>query len=211
MNKLHKHDSLIFDLDGTLWDASQASAIGLTNGFKSLGINRVVEAKELVQVCGKPNSECIRHLLPDSPIPYNEMEDILNLEEREIVKKSGGILYSNVNTVLKELSGSYKLFLISNCQDWYLNLFFDLTDLRKLFVDSDCHGKSGIYKAEMIETMVSSYQLKCPVYIGDTDGDFQAASKAKIDFAFASYGFGNVTGGSYILRSFEDLRLFLEN
>ncbi|MFR7899958.1 MAG: hypothetical protein ACLU6Y_09110 [Ruminococcus sp.] len=36
-----------------------------------------------------------------------------------------------------------------------------------------------------------TFDLKDPVYVGDTLGDFNACRKADIPFIFAEYGFGS--------------------
>jgi beta-phosphoglucomutase-like phosphatase (HAD superfamily) len=45
-------DALIFDLDGTLWDACEASALGWTRAARAQGIDRRVTAAEIAGVCG---------------------------------------------------------------------------------------------------------------------------------------------------------------
>ncbi len=47
-------DALIFDIDGTLWNASAASAKGWNQGFAQLGIDRTVSAEEIERVAGQP-------------------------------------------------------------------------------------------------------------------------------------------------------------
>ncbi len=42
MKPLNRHDALIFDIDGTLWNASPASAKGWTRGLAKLGIDRTI-------------------------------------------------------------------------------------------------------------------------------------------------------------------------
>ncbi len=48
-------------------------------------------------------------------------------------------------------------------------------------------------------------QLKSPIYVGDTQKDLEAANFAKIPFAFASYGFGDVVAYDYRIDKIEDL------
>ena len=47
--------------------------------------------------------------------------------------------------------------------------------------------------------------LKNPVYIGDTQGDANAANAANVPFIYAEYGFGEVEVFEDKIESFEDL------
>ena len=58
-----------------------------------------------------------------------------------------------------------------------------------------CYGTKGQSKAENIKDIVKDHQLKAPVYIGDTMGDYLLAAKAGVPFIFADYGFGKVDKG----------------
>lgn len=49
-------------------------------------------------------------------------------------------------------------------------------------------------------------KLKSPVYVGDTQGDFQAAQYAGIPFVYASYGFGEVEAPDYTIGTFQELK-----
>jgi phosphoglycolate phosphatase len=51
--------------------------------------------------------------------------------------------------------------------------------------------------------------LAQPIYVGDTQGDCDAAKLANIPFVFASYRFGKVDGYDYVIQQVEDIvRLF---
>jgi phosphoglycolate phosphatase len=58
-----------------------------------------------------------------------------------------------------------------------------------------CYGTKGNPKSENIKDIVNDYHLSAPVYIGDTIGDYDAATKACVPFIFADYGFGKVEKG----------------
>lgn len=68
-----------------------------------------------------------------------------------------------------------------------------------------CPGDTGKAKAANIRSVAQRYNLKAPVYIGDTDGDFQACKSAGVPFVFASYGFGQVENPDYVIKKPEDL------
>lgn len=53
-----------------------------------------------------------------------------------------------------------------------------------------CFGDTGTEKGETIRRLMEQHNITSAVYIGDTQGDLEAARQAGIDFVFASYGFG---------------------
>jgi phosphoglycolate phosphatase len=185
-----KYDSIIFDLDGTLWDASSASAEGWNIALQNLGIDVMITGDDIKSISGKPYRECMEILLPDIDPESDVFYDELNRQEKVIIEKKGGILYDSVHGCLEVLSESYKLFIISNCEGWYLDEFFRFSEVKKYFSGYDCHGKSNKTKKEMIQEMAKKQGLYRPVYVGDTDGDHKSASDAGIDFIHIRHGFG---------------------
>jgi phosphoglycolate phosphatase len=110
----------------------------------------------------------------------------------EILHKKGGDLYLGLEDALKYLSEKYKLFIVSNCQSGYIEVFFKISGLEHYFIGHQCYGTKSQPKAENILDIVKDHDLKAPVYVGDTMGDYTAAAKAGVPFIFANYGFGIV-------------------
>lgn len=204
---MSKYDTILFDLDGTLWDASIASASGWNSALKALDISEVnVSPQDIRKVSGKTFIECIKALFSDiSAIDSTDLIQAIDSYEKSSVVACGGKLYPGVTEGLKYLASHYELFLASNCQDWYLDAFWKHASVIELFRASDCHGKSGIPKSEMIERIIKQFACEDPIYVGDTSGDEKAAYSAKVDFAFVTYGFGEATNPNAVFQSFEDL------
>ena len=68
-----------------------------------------------------------------------------------------------------------------------------------IFAGWDCHGLSGIAKSGMLRNLAASHHLANAVYVGDTQGDCDAAEQAGMDFAFVRYGFGHVPGAAALV------------
>jgi phosphoglycolate phosphatase len=198
-------DSLIFDLDGTLWDALGVSAEAWAKGFQSLGLNTVVTRADLKKVVGQPFVECVESFLPGIIVRQPEIISSIEKHERELIEAVGGSIYDDVQEGLAKLAKRYKLFIVSNCQDWYLKAFLKQSKAQMYFTDSDCFGKSKILKAEMITRIVLRHGLKTPVYIGDTLSDYQSSVKAETDFIHAAYGFGEIDLDCKRVSSFGEL------
>ncbi len=198
-------DALIFDLDGTLWDAAAASAYGWNLALDELGLSRRVTIDGIRSVSGRPFPQCVETLLPELfPAPAPTLE-LLEARERTGIELMAGVLYDGVADGLSRLDGRYPLFLVSNCPGWYLEEFFRVTGLRDRFTGWDCHGSSGIAKSGMLLNLAATHRLEHAVYVGDTQGDRESAEQAGVDFAFVRYGFGRVEGAPLSFAGFGEL------
>ncbi|PCJ42544.1 MAG: hypothetical protein COA71_03260 [SAR86 cluster bacterium] len=204
---MNRYDSIIFDLDGTLWNASSASAKGWNSGLASFGFNNIaISPQDMDAVSGKPFLECVEALLSKYSVSLDEkLINAMNAHEKVFIEGEGGDLYEGVIGGLKTLSKTCPLFLISNCQDWYLDAFWKHFSVKSYFQSSDCNGRAGVLKAEMIASMVNKYELNKPIYIGDTKGDEQASEAARVDFGFAEYGFGKAENPTVRFKSFRSI------
>lgn len=201
------YDSIIFDLDGTLWDASDACAKGWNKALRAGQLTDVfVSPDDIRRVSGLPFEECVSTLIDDL-----SKQDLLALgreidqEEKREVTLAGGEMYKGVKKGIPELSKQYPLFLVSNCQAWYLDAFWDIHGLKPHFKSHDCHGSSEVLKSEMISRVCRENRLTRPIYIGDTKGDQMASHEAGVAFGFATYGFGSTEEADHLFSSFEGL------
>jgi phosphoglycolate phosphatase len=205
-----RNDALIFDIDGTLWDASATSSEGWNNGLASLNIPNRISASEIRSVSGQPFETCIELLLPGLLAQHRELLSTLNASEMTAIKKKGGTFYKDAIESLYTLSKEYKIYIVSNCQSWYLELFLEFSKIRDILSGWDCHGASGLSKAEMIHRLIRIHGLKNPMYIGDTEGDESAARSAGIDFIHVSWGFGKSREGNRSVNTFSELAEYLK-
>ncbi len=151
-----------------------------------MGYNTVISKKESVAGC--VFEECVKKLLPHIQEPLVSLLENLNDYEIEAVKKEGGVFYQGVRDLIPKLSKKYELFLVSNCQEWYMDVFLEKSNLRDYFADWDCHGRLKRSKAANIKDIIKRNELEKPVYVGDTLIDKQSSKEARIDFIHARYG-----------------------
>lgn len=202
-----KFDGIIFDLDGTLWDSTAEVAKTWTSVIAKYNLNRKeVTVEDLKPCMGKLLDEIASILLPELD-PKKQMQVIKECceYENEYLGEYGATLYDKLEDTLKELSKNHKLFIVSNCQDGYIECFFKAHKLDKYFIDYECPGRTGLPKGENIKLIVERNNLKNPVYVGDTQGDANAAKLANVPFIFAKYGFGNVDEFLNSIESFDEL------
>lgn len=202
-----KFDGIIFDLDGTLWDSTAEVAKTWTSVIAKYNLNRKeVTVEDLKPCMGKLLDEIASILLPELDTK-KQMQVIKECceYENEYLGEYGATLYDKLEDTLKELSKNHKLFIVSNCQDGYIECFFKAHKLDKYFIDYECPGRTGLPKGENIKLIVERNNLKNPVYVGDTQGDANAAKLANVPFIFAKYGFGNVDEFFNSIESFDEL------
>lgn len=198
-------DAVIFDIDGTLWDASSPSAQGWNLGLAKLGIPDEVSAEQISMVTGNPVEECVDTLLPGMRSKHPHLLDTLSDCEEAVVRRVGGRFYEGALEAVSELASYMRVFLVSNCQEWYLRLFLDLSELGPAVSGFDCHGSSGLPKSEMISRITRTHSMVEPVYVGDTAGDEAAAQSAGVAYVHVSWGFGKPAGAPRIVHSFPEL------
>lgn len=200
-------DSIIFDLDGTLWDSTDVVARNWQEVVeKHEEIERKISLKDVQSVMGLQMDELGKRLLPGLKDEDRALiiKECMNADNNYL-KEHGARLYDKVEDVLKKLSEKYKLFIVSNCGVGYIEAFYEGHKIDKYFTDFENPGRTGLSKAENIKLIVERNNLKHPIYVGDTQGDRDAARGAKVPFVYASYGFGEVRDYDFKINSFEEL------
>lgn len=110
---------------------------------------------------------------------------------------------------LKALQPHYKLFVVSNCSEPYLDIFHRYTTIGDCILDSECFGRTEKPKCENIQAVVERQKLSSPCYIGDTASDEAAAAQAGVPFIHTSYGFRTVLSNPLEFASFMELSRYL--
>ena len=190
----NKFDSIIFDLDGTLWDSTGVVAEAWQAAKEQVDfIKEDVTADMVKGITGMTYKAIFEKLFPYlTDEKREEYKAIAAKYELEILHTKGGQLYPALEETLQYLSAKYKLYIVSNCQSGYIEVFFNTSGLEKYFLGHQCYGTKNMPKADNIKDIVNDHALKAPVYVGDTMGDYNAAVGAGVPFIFASYGFGKV-------------------
>lgn len=195
--------ALIFDLDGTLWDSTQTIA----NAWNSYDNRFKFSANDVKAIAGLSREKIFLRLFPDfSNEKIAEISEAFEKLENEFLIKQGGIIYSGVQKLIPKLARKHKLFIVSNCQSGYIELFLKHAKLADYFTDFECYGNNLKPKFENIKAIVDRNNLKRAYYIGDTIWDLESAEKAKIPFIYSAYGFGKIENKNpQSIENFEDL------
>ena len=200
-------DSIIFDVDGTLWDSTEIVAESWDEYLHNKEhMNITITAERLMGLFGQPLPAIAAQLLPDK----TEAEQLRIIDaccqaEHEALLKTCAPLYEDLEKTLKTLSEKYPLYIVSNCQDGYIQTFLEVTGLGNLFEDFTCSGMTGLGKGDNIRLIVQKHHLDRAVYLGDTQGDYNACQKAQVPFIQAAYGMGSVDAKVPSISCFAEL------
>ena len=189
---------ILFDLDGTLWDACSSIAAAWEEYVRlyekewySKGVRISVES--VYEACGKTMDVFTSILLHQ--LPEEEQKRLYHPcceYEVKYLRERGGKLFPGVIDTLRELAGNYNLYIVSNCQEGYIEGFMHFYGIEDIISDTQDYGTSGLPKDENIRMLLKRNNIDTAVYVGDTSGDFQSTPKACLPFIFASYGFGEL-------------------
>lgn len=200
-------DSILFDLDGTLWDSTEIVAEAWNEVLeKEPKVDMTLTAGDLKKLFGRPLPVIASMLFTE--LPEKEQLDLMDRcchQEHIALSKKCGTLFPELENTLKILHKKYKLCIVSNCEDGYIETFLKASGLASYFTDFECPGNSGLLKGDNNKLVIKRNQLKSPIYVGDTQGDADAAAYAAIPFIYAKYGFGSVKDYKYSINSFAEL------
>lgn len=205
------NEGIIFDLDGTLWDSSKQVTASWNIALKKFEtIDKRITLEDMHNLMGKTLEDIFYTIFPK--LPKEQTLEIMKecvKEEDAYIRKQGGILYPELEKTLKKLLLNYKLYIVSNCQEGYIEAFLEYHNLGKYFLDTENAGRTKKSKGENIKLIIERNNLDKAVYVGDTQGDYEATKIAGIPFIYAKYGFGKVSEDTHFINDFSELPLLI--
>lgn len=191
-----KFDSVLFDLDGTLWNATQAIADSWAPVLTASPlVDKLPSLADYEGVMGLEPAPLMDRLFP--ALSWEQAKPLWAdccQAEIDYLRAHGGCLYGGLEEMLQALSSHVRLMIVSNCNDGYIESFLEAHRLGRYFADTECAGRTGLSKGENIRLIAERNHLLSPVYVGDTRWDYEAAESAGVPFIHAAYGFGEVPG-----------------
>ena len=203
-------DGIILDVDGTIWDTTPVVADAWNKAIdKNFPQVPHVTAEILKGQFGKTMDVIGNNLfgmLNDSDRSFL-LKKCCEAEHLAINENQKDIAYEGVISSIIKLSEVIPLFIVSNCQSGYIELVMRKNGITEFIKDFECFGDTGRPKDENIFLIIKRNNLQKPVYVGDTQGDFEACKKAGVPFIWAAYGFGRPETDDYFakIESFEDI------
>lgn len=203
-------DAVILDLDGTMWDATWAVAEAwaplVAEAAREFPTLPPVTQPAIMGVMGMAHQQIGETLF--GAVPPARRETLLRAcyeAEARHITRTPPPLYPGVAAALRTMQPILPLFIVSNCQRGYIEAFLAGTGLGGVFRDIECHGDTGLSKAANLGLLARRNGLARPWYVGDTQGDMDAAHGAGFAFVHAAYGFGRVSGPAPAIHGLEEL------
>ncbi len=113
-----------------------------SGGVKPPGVQNESDPFEELEGClGLPMTEIAARLFSGTtPEQQQALMDECCAVENAYLAEHGGILYPKLEETLLELKKRYKLFVVSNCQQGYIESFIKAHRLETCFDDMECWG-----------------------------------------------------------------------
>ncbi len=206
-----KYEMIIFDLDGTLWETEKISYKTANAVLKKYEPNKEITMEVIKRTMGCTYAQTAEMYMPyyDEEKREKILGEMLDLNAR-ILSEFGGNVYKNLKETLDILSKDYKLAIVSNCADGYIESFLQSSKLEKYFVDYMAAAKYKVTKAEAIRQVIERNSIYSAIYVGDTINDYKATIGAEIDFIQAKYGFGEDLCTEYSIEDISELPKLLD-
>ena len=203
------YESLIFDVDGTLWNALSLKAEAWNQMFVSEGIPQYcLTESDVATLMGKTANEIADVLFSDISSQkerYAIMDRCTETEYCYLSKHKCEVGYEGVKKTIQKLAETHRIFVVSNCERGYPEICIEKMGLTPYIQGHLCHGDTRLSKGKTIRVLMERYHIESCVYIGDTQHDYEATVEAGIPFIWASYGLGEPEKYTAKIHTFPEL------
>ena len=208
MNQDKDVSMILFDLDGTLWDATEPVAEAWNRGIEEeTGMAGTLSSDDIKRVMGMTMVQIADDFFPE--VPKNERVELAAKCQKhvnEYIRGGASKFWPGVEETLQNLlDAGCRMAVISNSQRDYVKAFIESKNMHKYFVDYEEWERTGLEKSDNIRLVMERNGAERAVYVGDTQPDADAAHKARIPCIYASYGFGCITDAEAEISSFDQL------
>ena len=199
------YESIIFDVDGTIWNTADVQVRAYNAQLRSEKIPLQITKEKLLPLFGSPMDRLAEGLFGEAvraPASHALMDrciDRLNLLLGSCTAADVG--YPRLRDTMERLSQKHRLFIVSNGPKGYSQQAARTLGLEDLIEGGLSFGDTGTSKGQTLLRLMREHRIESAVYVGDTQGDLDATREAGIDFIWASYGFG--TADSYVEKIYD--------
>ncbi|MEI4799826.1 HAD hydrolase-like protein [Bacillus sp. FJAT-51639] len=174
--------SLIFDMDGTLFQTEKILELSLDDTFnhlRSLNLwDTVTPIDKYREIMGVPLPKVWEALLPNHSNEIREQTDAYFLERLvENIRNGKGALYPNVEEVFSYLKeNNYSIYIASNGLTEYLQAIVSYYNLDNWVTETfSIQQIQTLNKGDLVKTIIKKYDIKRAAVIGDRLSDINAA------------------------------------
>lgn len=190
---LNSYKAYIFDVDGTILDTAPCILNSITKALKRCNLE-FSSCQITTDLIGPKIDEIIDILgiKIDTVQKDNIIKTFRMIYDENPIEKTR--FYPQIQSLLHELQQKEeKLFIATNkplCPLKKLLNHFSLNCFEEIYTP-DKYPNKIMSKAEMIAEILKKHNLAAntTLFIGDTQGDYQASTQNHCPFAFASWGY----------------------
>lgn len=203
--------SVIFDMDGTLLDSSQAMTISVNHVRKSFGLPDI--KKEYLEYI--INEPCINLPMKLYDVPEYTQEHREKFAEHYLANANTHVkVYDGALELLKSLHvNGFTLSIATNATDFFARNMLEGQGMLDYF--THIIGANNVEKSKPNPDMLhhisdlSSIPLAQSLLVGDSIKDEGAAKNANIDFLFATWGYGKSSNPTKVFKNIPELTEYL--
>ncbi len=186
-----KYHTLIFDLDGTISNPSQAIRRSINFTLASLGYDKISQ-HTVSQFIGPPIDWTFQTLVPDADEAKVTLLVANYRKQYKDIGYSENRLYDGIVDALKTLkSNGFRLGVCTSKRTDFAEKILDLFHLLDLFNFIE-GGDIGISKSDQLGDLLKRNVIEHrSIMIGDRSIDIEAARLNHLDSAGVLWGFGN--------------------
>ncbi|WP_144568701.1 HAD family hydrolase [Bacillus pseudomycoides] len=174
--------SLIFDMDGTLFQTEKILELSLNDTFnhlRSLNLwDTVTPIDKYREIMGVPLPKVWEALLPNHSNEVREQMDAYFLERLvENIRSGKGALYPNVKEVFRYLKeNNCSIYIASNGLTEYLQAIVSYYNLDNWVTETfSIQQIRTLDKGDLVKTIIKKYDIKKAAVVGDRLSDINAA------------------------------------
>ncbi|PDZ71596.1 HAD family hydrolase [Bacillus pseudomycoides] len=174
--------SLIFDMDGTLFQTEKILELSLNDTFnhlQSLNLwDTVTPIDKYREIMGVPLPKVWEALLPNHSNEVREQMDAYFLERLvENIRSGKGALYPNVKEVFRYLKeNNCSIYIASNGLTEYLQAIVSYYNLDNWVTETfSIQQIRTLDKGDLVKTIIKKYDIKKAAVVGDRLSDINAA------------------------------------
>lgn len=185
------YDSIVFDLDGTLWDAADAYSNAWNMAASKIGTEQIINRKDVRQYIDLPLEQRIQKLYGElSERELHVLKSWTKELQQEMLRLQGGEVYPGVKEGLKQLKEKANIYLISTSDDRSADAFIEYTGLKDVFTDTISQEGTGKGFDENLMELMKKHGLSAPVVISDNPEHYEAIEMLGMPFIQVTYGYG---------------------
>lgn len=208
--------SIIFDMDGTLFQTDKILELALDETFSHLRSRNLWATDTPIDTYRKimevPLPTVWEILLPEHSIKIRQQIDAYFLEKLVANITSGnGALYPNVHEIFRFLhENNIKIFIASNGLTEYLQAIVTYYNLDKWVTETfSIEQIHSLNKGDLVKTIIDKYKIKRGAVVGDRISDINAAKDNELVSIGCNFDFAieaELEQADYVINDLSELQ-----